>query len=52
MSSKSKEKTIGTCLKSIEYLVKTVILYAGKFWGDSQKMRSLETELSNFISQC
>lgn len=52
MLSKSKEKTIGTCLKSIESLVKTVVLYAGECWGDSQKIRLLQAEMSSFISQC
>lgn len=52
MLSKSKEKTIGTCFKSIESLVKTVVLYAGECWGDSQKIRLLQAEMSSFISQC
>ena len=37
MSSKSKEKSIGTYLKLVDSLVKLVILYACECWIDCMK---------------
>ena len=51
MLNKPKEKTIGTYLKLVDFLVEPVILYACEPWGNSQKWL-LQIKLTNSICQC
>ena len=53
MLSKSKDKTIFTCLKLVDSLVKPVILYACECWGDSTKKEIFANKFEQFhMSMC
>ena len=50
MLYKAKEKTIHIYLKLIDSLVKSIILYACKYWGDSLKIDCFANKNKTFYA--